>query len=113
VLPKGKVHIRLGNGASIEADAPASAKRGDKVTVIVRAQRLEVGKKASGPNRLKGGSRRPHLGGSAIYAIDAEGLKLQANAIIDAEVFRKGDAVDIGFAPSDCVLLGADYRRLV
>ena len=34
-------------------------------------------------------------------------------AIIDSHVFREGDAVDIGFAPSDCVLLGEDDRRLV
>ena len=39
----------------IEAKAPASAKPGGKVTVIVRAQRLEVGPKAAaGLNKLKG-----------------------------------------------------------
>src|SRR6185369_494231 len=40
----GTARITLDNGASIEAQAPASAKKGRKVTVIVRAQRLEVGK---------------------------------------------------------------------
>jgi ABC-type Fe3+/spermidine/putrescine transport system ATPase subunit len=111
---QGKARITLDNGASIEADAPASAKKGGKVTVIVRAQRLEVGKTAAGPNKLKGKiAATSYLGGSAIYAIDAEGLKLQANTIIDNQVFREGDAVDIGFAPSDCVLLGEDDRRLV
>jgi hypothetical protein len=40
-------------------------------------------------------------------------LRLQANAIIDAHVFREGDNVDVGFAPSDGVLLGEDDRRLV
>jgi hypothetical protein len=40
-------------------------------------------------------------------------LRLQANTIIDAHVFGEGDPVDIGFAPSDCVLLGEDDRRLV
>ena len=50
---------------------------------------------------------------AAPYTIDVEGLKLQANTTIDAEVFREGDAVDIGFAPSDCVLLGEDDQRVV
>jgi hypothetical protein len=52
------------------------------------------------------------FGGSAIYAIDAEGLRLQANAIIDSQLFREGDTLDVGFSPSDCVLLGEDDRRL-
>ncbi len=109
----GKAKIALANGATIEAEAPASAKPGGKVTVIVRAQRLEIGKAASGPNRLRGKiAATSYLGGSAIYAIDAQGLRLQANTIIDAQVFREGDTVDIGFSPSDCVLLGEDDRRL-
>jgi spermidine/putrescine ABC transporter ATP-binding subunit len=111
----GSARITLDNGASIEAKAPASAKAGSKVTVIVRAQRLEVGKKAAnGANKLKGKiAATSYLGGTAIYAIDAEGLKLQANTIIDDQVFREGETVDIAFAPSDCVLLGEDDRRLV
>jgi len=73
-----------------------------------------AGLKTTGPNKLKGKiAATSYLGGSAIYAIDAQGLRLQANAIIDAHVFREGDDVDIGFAPSDCVLLGEDDRRLV
>ena len=112
---KGKARITLDNGSSIEADAPQSAKKGGKVTVIVRAQRIEVGKQAgAGLNKLKGKiAATSYLGGTAIYAIEAQGLKLQANAIIDSHVFREGDSVDIGFAPSDCVLLGEDDRRLV
>jgi spermidine/putrescine ABC transporter ATP-binding subunit len=111
----GSARITLDNGASIEAKAPASARTGSKVTVIVRAQRLEVGKKAAdGANRLKGKiAATSYLGGTAIYAIDAEGLKLQANTIIDDQVFREGEAVDVAFAPSDCVLLGEDDRRLI
>ena len=111
---EGRAKVTLENGATIEADAPASAKKGDKVTVIVRAQRLDVAKAGKGPNKLKGKiAATSYLGGSAIYAIEADGLKLQANTIIDDKVFREGDMVDIGFAPSDCVLLGADDRRLV
>ena len=110
---KGKARITLDNGASIETDAPASARQGDKVTIVVRAQRLEIGKTSAGTNRLKGKiAATSYLGGSAIYAIDAQGLKLQANTIIENKVFREGDDVDIGFAPSDCVLLGADDRRM-
>jgi ABC-type Fe3+/spermidine/putrescine transport system ATPase subunit len=111
---KGKARITLDNGSSIEAEAPQSAKKGGKVTVIVRAQRIEVGKKAgAGLNKLKGKiAATSYLGGTAIYAIEAQGLKLQANAIIDSHVFREGDTVDVAFAPSDCVLLGEDDRRL-
>ncbi|MGE0005643.1 MAG: ABC transporter ATP-binding protein [Parvibaculaceae bacterium] len=109
----GRARITLENGAGIEADAPSSARAGGKVTVVVRAQRLEVGKAPAGRNRLKGRiAATSYLGGSAVYAIDAEGLRLQANAVIDDKVFREGETVDIGFAPSDCVLLGEDDRRL-
>jgi len=110
----GTARIILDNGSGIEAQAPATAKAGDKVTVIVRAQRLEVGKKAAqGVNRLKGRiAATSYLGGTAVYAIDAEGLNLQCNTVIDARVFREGEMVDVAFAPSDCVLLGEDDRRL-
>jgi spermidine/putrescine transport system ATP-binding protein len=39
-------------------------------------------------------------------------VRFQANAIIDAHVFSEGDTVDVGFSPSDCVLLGEDDWRL-
>lgn len=112
---KGKAKITLDTGATIEAKAPASARKGSNVTLVVRAQRIEVGKKpAAGDNRLKGKiAATSYLGGTAIYIIEAEGLKLQANTIIEDQVFREGDAVDVSFAPGDCVLLGEDDRRLV
>jgi ABC-type Fe3+/spermidine/putrescine transport system ATPase subunit len=112
---RGKAKIALGNGASIEAQAPASAKKGSKVTAVVRAQRIEVGKKApAGHNKLKGRiAATSYLGGTAIYIIEAQGLKLQANTVIEDQVFREGDAVDVSFSAADCVLLGEDDRRLV
>ncbi len=113
-LDNGTARIALDCGLGIEAKAPSSARKGGKVTVVVRAQRLEVGRTApAGHNRLKGKiAATSYLGGSAIYLIDAEGLRLEANAIIDSHVYREGDEVDVSFAPADCVLLGEDDRRL-
>ena len=65
-------------------------------------------------NQLRGRiAAMSYLGGTAVYMIDCgEGIRLQAIAMIGAEIFREGAEVVAGFAPSDCVLLDADGKRI-
>jgi len=110
----GIATVALADGRSIAAIAPKSASTGGPVSVVVRAQRLDVGRRgSSAANRLAGTIvSTSYLGGTAVYMIESGGLRLQANNMIGADFFREGDAVEVSFAPSDCVLLDAQGRRL-
>lgn len=109
----GKARVTLDNGASIESAAPVSLRNGNKVTLVVRAQRLRVSKEAPASNALIGKIVAiSYLGSNAIYTIDADGFRLQANVIIDSQVFREGDMIHASFAQSDCVLLGENGEHL-
>ncbi|CAN5471058.1 ABC transporter ATP-binding protein [soil metagenome] len=106
--------VKLDSGQEIKALAPAAGRPGAKVTVIVRAQRLNIAGAANGATNRLGGTiaATSYLGGNAIYAIAVGSLRLQANNVIDGDVFREGDAIVASFEPSDCTLLGEDDRRL-
>jgi spermidine/putrescine transport system ATP-binding protein len=111
-VTNGTAQIGLANGAILSVAAPPIPDASGKATVVIRAQRVSVGK-ASAPNdnRLKGRiASTSYLGGSAVYMIDCKGLTLQANNMIDDKVFREGEEVEVAIAPSDCVLL--DERGL-
>jgi spermidine/putrescine transport system ATP-binding protein len=108
VALKGGPELRVAGVAGASEAAP-----GTPVTVVVRAQRVAVGAAPNGLNQLQGRVvATAYLGGTATYLIDADGLRLQANAIIDSKVWREGDQVSLSIAPEDCVLLGPDGLRL-
>ena len=107
---KGEAKIALDAGGDILV-ASTSVKAGDKVTAVLRAQKIIVGGKAG--NQLKGQiAATAYLGGTASYVIDSGGLKLNAINPIAGHVFREGEAVTLSFAPADCVLLDAGGRRI-
>jgi spermidine/putrescine transport system ATP-binding protein len=110
----GTAEIVLANGMTLSAAAPPATEPGSKVTVIIRAQRIGVSRTpAAAANALTGRVvSTAYLGGSAVYTIDCNGLKLQANNMIEDKVFREGDEVAIAVAPSDCVLLDERGSRL-
>ncbi|MCB1376820.1 MAG: ABC transporter ATP-binding protein [Alphaproteobacteria bacterium] len=109
----GHALIRLDGGPQLTAVAPASAREGNVVTAIVRAQRVAVGANGMGPNGMTGKVvSASYLGGTAAYFIDAGGIKLQANMTIDDRVWREGETVSIAIAPSDCLLLDEGGKRL-
>ena len=113
-LAGDSAQIALANGSVLSAAAPPNLEAGSKVTVVIRAQRVGVGKiAAAGDNRLTGRIvTTSYLGGSAVYMIDCHGLRLQANNMIEDKVFREGDDVAIAIVPSDCVLLDERGLRL-
>jgi spermidine/putrescine transport system ATP-binding protein len=106
-VANGTAEIALANGAILSAVAPRELATNARATVVIRAQRVSVGKaNAPSDNRLKGRiAATSYLGGSAVYMIDCSGLIVQANNMIDDKVFREGEEVELAIAPSDCVLL--------
>ncbi len=66
------------------------------VTVVIRAQRIEVGKPAmNGGNRLEGRiAATSYLAASAVYLIDyCAGMRLQANNMIEGKSTAEGEDV--------------------
>ncbi|MBC8035933.1 MAG: ABC transporter ATP-binding protein, partial [Rhizobiales bacterium] len=109
----GEASVALDGAAAIRAFAPQSLKSGDKVTAIVRAQKILVGAPSKGANSIKGKVlTTAYLGGTASYVIEAGPLRLNAINPIAGKVYREGETVTVNFAPEDCVLLGADGRRI-
>ena len=109
-IGNGTAVIRLDGGAEIKAAAPASARQGAAVMVVVRAQKVAVGATHGAmTGKIISAS---YLGGTASYFIDVDGLRLQANATIDDRVWREGEVVSVGIAPADCLLLDEHGKRL-
>jgi ABC-type Fe3+/spermidine/putrescine transport system ATPase subunit len=99
------------NGGGEVSTAAAGVKQGDRVTIVLRAQKINVG--GNGANQLKGRIvTTAYLGGSASYIVDVGGLRLNAvNPIVD-HVYREGEQVAVAFSPGDCVLLDSAGRRI-
>ncbi len=110
----GKATVELDAHRSIDALPARDLDPGAPVTVVVRAQRIEVSRaRGAGVNQLRGRiSAMSYLGGTAIYQIDCGGLRLQAISMVGSDLFREGEEVDASFAPSDCVLLDEQGRRM-
>jgi spermidine/putrescine transport system ATP-binding protein len=112
-LSDGVATIRLTNGVTLAASAPAAARLGDAITAVVRAQKVQLGS-ANSASGLKGKvASTSYLGGSAAYFVDMAGERLQSIATIEDRVWRENEDVSITIAPTDVLLLGADGRRLI
>ncbi|MFO1057581.1 MAG: ABC transporter ATP-binding protein [Dongiaceae bacterium] len=109
----GGATVALDGGQSLQVAVPGVAP-GTAVTVVVRAQRVRVGATpAPGDNRLAAQvAATAYLGGTAAYQLAAGPLRLQAINTIEGRVFRDGEAVELAIAPTDCVLLDAEGRRI-
>lgn len=105
--------IALSAGPVVFAVSPKPLAPGDRVSVVVRPQKLLVGA-ATTENRLAGRVvSTSYLGGSAIYEIDiGQRTIVRANTLIDGKVAREGEAVSVGFDPAACVLLDGIGLRI-
>ena len=109
----GEAKIALEGAADIAASAPKALKPGDKVTVIIRAQKILVGGLSKGLNSIQGKVlTTAYLGGTASYVIEAGPLRLNAINPIAGKVFREGETVTVNFSPGDCVLLNHHGTRI-
>jgi ABC-type Fe3+/spermidine/putrescine transport system ATPase subunit len=112
-IAEGRLSMRLDNGVELSAFAPASARPGQAVTAVVRAQRLALTTPGSAPGELRATvASASYLGGTAAYIIDLSGLRLQANATIEDRVWHDGETVALAIAPQDILLLDEHGRRL-
>jgi len=111
--PGAAAAITLAAGQAVNVASAARLAPGSKVTVVVRPQKLSTGAAASG-NKLSGRVvSTSYLGGSAIYEIDiGGGVTIRANMPISGRVFREGEAIEVGFDPSDSILLDEGGRRI-
>lgn len=107
-----KATIALSVGQVVTAISPRAMTPGDRVTVVVRPQKLLVGE--ANANRLTGRVvSTSYLGGSAIYEIDlGQQTLIRANTLIDGKIAREGEAIDLGFDPAGCVLLDDKGLRI-
>jgi len=73
---------------------------------VVRPQMLTV-RPGPGANRLQGKvTSTSYLGGRIIYEVDiGEAAPLRVNTAISGQMAAEGDSIELGFAPSDCVIL--------
>lgn len=110
----GLASIALVNGGVLDIASSAPPTAGTRVTIVVRSQRVRVSSSARpAVNGIRGRIvSTAYLGGNAIYTIDCDGLRLQANAVIDDKVYREGEPVEISIAPGDGVLLDEGGLRL-
>jgi ABC-type Fe3+/spermidine/putrescine transport system ATPase subunit len=106
--------VAIARGPELAVAAPAGLKEGCAVTVVVRAQRVQVGPPdVSQPNSLAGTiATTSFLGGTASYLIDVSGLTVIANTMIADKVWREGDRVSVSVMPADCVLLDDKGYRI-
>ena len=111
--PGAAAAITLAAGQAVNVASAARLAPGSKVTVVVRPQKLSTSA-AAGGNKLSGRVvSTSYLGGSAIYEIDiGGGVTIRANMPISGRVFREGEAIEVGFDPSDSILLDEGGRRI-
>lgn len=105
--------ISLAAGQSATVVSPRPLTVGDAVTVVVRPQKLSVGKEQTS-NHLSGRVlSTSYLGGSVIYEIDiGGGTMVRCHTAINGKPAREGEVIDLGFERDGCVLLDANGRRI-
>ncbi|PZN56001.1 MAG: polyamine ABC transporter ATP-binding protein [Proteobacteria bacterium] len=105
--------ISLAAGQSATVVSPRPLAVGDAVTVVVRPQKLSVGKEQTS-NHLSGRVlSTSYLGGSVIYEIDiGGGTMVRCHTAINGKPAREGEVIDLGFECDGCVLLDANGRRI-
>jgi ABC-type Fe3+/spermidine/putrescine transport system ATPase subunit len=105
--------ISLAAGQSATVVSPRPLAVGDAVTVVVRPQKLSVGKEQTS-NHLSGRVlSTSYLGGSVIYEIDIGGATMvRCHTAINGKPAREGEVIDLGFERDGCVLLDANGRRI-
>ncbi|MFO1172615.1 MAG: ABC transporter ATP-binding protein [Hyphomicrobiaceae bacterium] len=108
------VRIALEDGPALLTPAK-SATDGQKVTAVVRAQRIAVegGSGAAGDGRIAGKiAAISYLGGTVGYQVAAGRSLIQVIAMAGDRILKEGDAVTLTVRPEDVVLLDEAGRRI-
>jgi spermidine/putrescine ABC transporter ATP-binding subunit len=107
--------VALDGGAELLVKTSAAVKAGAPVTVLVRAQSVEVGteNRKEGPNLIKGRvMAASYLGSTASYRVKVGRMELEAINMIDRRFFRDGEEVWVAIAPATAVLFDESGKRL-
>jgi putative spermidine/putrescine transport system ATP-binding protein/spermidine/putrescine transport system ATP-binding protein len=108
-LESGRAALVLPSGARLRIDGHPAAGRDGLVSVVLRAEKVLVGRELAGHSdttRLTGRvAAVDYLGTTARYFVDVAGLRLQAIALIDGRPFAEGSDVELLIRAADCISL--------
>ncbi|MDQ2065900.1 ABC transporter ATP-binding protein [Xinfangfangia sp. CPCC 101601] len=98
--------VTLTGGQSVQITSPRQLSVGEAVTVVVRPQMLTT-PPPPGASPLRGKVvSSSYLGGRVIYEVDiGEPALIRVNTAISGALAAEGAAMELGFAPADCVVL--------
>ncbi len=106
------VIVKTEDGNEVKVLDPVGRSEGSQVELVVRAQRIEIFRKAeeeipADVNRFNGTIKdRSYMGGEVSYFVELEnGTIIHVIRIASMTPFRRGEKVSIQVPPSDCSLL--------
>ncbi len=107
-----RITVRLGDGAELLVEQSGHWTQGERVKVVVRAQKFDIhlegqGTREPGTNYFEGKIvDRSYMGGEVRYFVELEsGTLVHIIGGMMARVFRRGEEVSAQVAPRDCRLL--------
>ncbi len=108
----GQHRVRLESGHEFVSSHPSQWKEGDKIELVIRAQKFYVYAEKNAPednhgNPFRGVIKdRSYMGGEVSYFIDLEGgLSIHVISIVNIRALKIGDSVIVDVSPRHCGLL--------
>lgn len=108
----GFYKVTLNTGHQFTCDHPSHWQQGDRVEMVIRAQKLSIYSREEAPEDTQGNAfngvikDRSYMGGEVSYFIDLEGgLSIHAITIVNIRALKIGDEVVVDVAPRHCGLL--------
>jgi putative spermidine/putrescine transport system ATP-binding protein/spermidine/putrescine transport system ATP-binding protein len=111
-VKKEHVNVKIETGDLLIADNKGTFKMGDRVELVVRAQRFDLFSKEEfneeeGMNSFEGRIKdRSYMGGEVSYFIElAEGREIHIISMMRTRIYSIGETVSVQVAPHHCHLL--------
>jgi len=111
----GMVKVRIDTGDVIWSDHKGDWAEGDRVEIVVRAQRFEAYRKQefqprAGMNHFTGKIKdRSYMGGEVSYFVEMENRnEVHVISMMRTRIYELGDEVCVQFAPQHCHLIPAE-----
>jgi spermidine/putrescine ABC transporter ATP-binding subunit len=107
--------VKIETGDILLAENTGAFSKGDRVEIIVRAQRFEVFphddfKPADGMNHFSGRIKdRSYMGGEVSYFIElGSGREIHVISMMRTRIYKTGEAVSVQVAPHHCHLIAQE-----
>ena len=108
----GLYKVRLESGHEFSSDHPFKWNEGDKIELVIRAQKFYVYAENEAPEETEGNpfkgviKDRSYMGGEVSYFIELEGgLSIHVISIVNLRALKIGDRVLVDVSPRHCGLL--------